>query len=162
MRNPTKLVAFCIKLAAFSNLQKNSKFFFEKPVFFSQEEAILSTFSEILLNQLHPTTNFLSLAVFKKVNLFKKIHIFYIKKPNFEHFEKFIHSVAMYKKFATFSNFSLKKVFVRNEPIYVLKAPKFWTFWRFLLVQLHFSASLPHSAILKKNPQIFQKSHLFF
>ena len=107
-----------------SAICKNTQiYFFEKPIFFSQEEAILSTFSEIVLNQLHPTTNFLSLAVFKKVNLFQKIHIFYIKKPNFEHFEKFFHSVAMYNKFATYSNFSLKKVFVRNEPIYVFQSP---------------------------------------
>ena len=136
--------------------------FFEKPIFFSQEETTLSTFSEILLNQLHPTTNFLSLAVFKKVNLFQKTHIFYIKKSNFEPFEKFIHSVAMYSEFATFSNFSLKKVSVRNEPIFFFKAPDFWTFWRFLHVQLHFSASLPHSAIFKKNPKIFRKTSSFF
>ena len=103
--------------------KKTQIFFFEKPIFFSQEEANLSTYSEILLIQLHPTTNFLSLAVFKKVNLFQKIHIFYIKKPNFEYFEEFIHSVAMYNKFATFSKFYLKKVFVRNEPIYVFQSP---------------------------------------
>ncbi len=68
----------------------------------------------------------------------------------------------MYSEFATFSNFSVKKVFVRNEPIFFFKAPKFWTSWRFLLVQLHFSASLPHLAIFKKNPQIFRKTHLLF
>ncbi len=119
-----RIGCFLHQIGCFQQFAKILKvFFFEKPIFFSQEEAILSTFSEILLNQLHPTTNFLSLAVFKKVNLFQKIHIFYIKKTNFEHFEKFIHSVAMYNKFATFSNFSLKKVFVRNEPIYVFQSP---------------------------------------
>ncbi len=34
LRNPTKSVAFCIKLAAFSRLQKNSKFFFRKTSLF--------------------------------------------------------------------------------------------------------------------------------
>ena len=107
---------------------KKTQFFFKKPIFFFQEEATFLTLWEILLIQLHPTTNFLSLAVFKKVNLFQKIHIFYIKKPKFEHFEKFIHSVAMYSKFTTFSTFSLKKVFVRKEPIYFLKPQIFGRF----------------------------------
>ena len=49
LRNLTKSVAFCIKLAAFSVFQENSKFFFEKPVFFFVEEATFSTFWEILL-----------------------------------------------------------------------------------------------------------------
>ena len=108
--------------------KKTQSFFSKKPIFFSQEEATLSTFSEILLNQLHPTTIFLTLAVFKKVNFFQKPLYFTWKKPNFEHFEKFIHSVAMYSEFATFSNFSVKKVFVRNEPIFFSKPQIFERF----------------------------------
>ena len=48
------------------------------------------------------------------------------------------------------------------NPSMFFKAPIFWTFWSFLLVELHFTASLPHSAILKKNPKKFRKTHLLF
>ena len=136
--------------------------FFEKPVFFSQEESTFSTFWEILLNQLHPTTIFLSLAVFKKVNFFQKTLYFTWKKPNFEHFEKFILSVAMYSEFATFSNFSLKKVFVRNEPIYVFQRPYFLNVLKFLTCSVAFYCKFAHSASSKKNPKTFRKSQLLF
>ena len=48
------------------------------------------------------------------------------------------------------------------NPSIFLKAPNFWTFWKFLLVQLHCSASLLHLAIFIKNQQIFRKTPLFF
>ncbi len=48
------------------------------------------------------------------------------------------------------------------NPSIFLEAPNFWTFWSFLLVKLHCSASLLHLAIFKKSPQIFRKTLLFF
>ena len=137
--------------------------FFENRIFFSQEGATFSTFWELLLIQLHLTTLiFIFSGFFKKVNFSKKTPIFYLKKKQIlNNLRTFIHSVALFSKFATLSSFSLEKVFVRNETIFFLKAPKLWTFWRFLLVQLHCSASLPHLAVFKKNPQIFRKTHFF-
>ena len=112
LRNPTKSVAFCIKLAAFSGLQKNSKFFFEKPIFVFQEEATSSTFWEILLIQLHPTTiTFAFSGFWKSYFFFEKLIFFTWKNQILNILRTFIHSVARYSEFATFSNFSLKKSF---------------------------------------------------
>ncbi len=110
--------------------KKTQSFFSEKPNFFFQEETTSSTFWEILLTQLHPTTNFLSLAVFAKVFFFqKKKQNILLKKKYFLIVSRILtHSVALYSKFATFSNFSLKKNFVRNEPIYFLKPQIFGRF----------------------------------
>ena len=68
---------------------KNSRFFFEKQIFFFQKGANFSTFWEIGLKQLQPNTNFSSLAVFKKITIFfRETHIFHLIKTNFERFEK--------------------------------------------------------------------------
>ena len=48
------------------------------------------------------------------------------------------------------------------NPSMFFKAPKFWTFWRFLLVKLHCSASLLSLAIFsKKNHKPFEKTICF-
>ena len=129
---------------------------------FSQEEATFSTFWEIFLIQLHPTTNFLSLADIKKSQFFFQKPIYFTWKNQILNIlRNFFHSAAFYIKFDTFSNFSLEKVFVRNEPISFFKAPNVWTFWRFILDQLHCSASLPHLAVLKKIHKFFEKPIYF-
>ena len=58
--------------------------------------------------------------------------------------------------------FLQKKFLFELNPSMFFKAPIFWTFWSFLLVQLHFTASLPHSAILKKIQKIFEKPIYYF
>ena len=63
-------MAFCIKLAVFWGFSKKIQaFFFEKTIFFLQEETTFSLFWETLPIQLHPTTNFLSLAFFLKKSI---------------------------------------------------------------------------------------------
>ena len=71
-------------MAAFSVLQKKSKFLFEKPIFFFQEKATFSTFWEILLIQLHPTVIIFIFSGFWKSHfLNRKTHIFCLKKAKF-------------------------------------------------------------------------------
>ncbi len=48
------------------------------------------------------------------------------------------------------------------NPSIFLEAPNFWTFWSFLLVKLHCSASLLHLAIFKKVHKFFEKPFYFF
>ena len=77
------------QIGCFQRFLIKLKIVFSKNQFFSQEKAIFSKFWEIWLIQLHPTTNFLSLADIKKVIFFEKTHKFYLKKTNFEQFENF-------------------------------------------------------------------------
>ena len=49
-----------------------------------------------------------------------------------------------------------------KKPTYFLKQPNFWTFWRFLLDQLHYSASLQPLANSLKNSQTFETPIYFF
>ena len=88
LRDLTKSVASYDKLFTFGGFWK-SQFCSKNESLFLKRQPLFSTFLGILLIQLHPTSNFLSLAVFKKVNFFRKTHIFYLRKPNFEHFENF-------------------------------------------------------------------------
>ena len=48
------------------------------------------------------------------------------------------------------------------KPSVFFKAPNVWTFWRFLLVQLHCSASLLPLAVFKKIHKFFEKPICFF
>ena len=56
----------------------------------------------------------------------------------------------------------LKKAFVRKNSICFIQAPNFCTFWRFLLVQLHCSASLLTLAIFEKQFTNFLKNPFIF
>ena len=68
-------------------------------------------------------------------------------------------SVAFYGEFATFSDFEKTQGFF-EKPIYFFnKNPKFWTFW-ILLLKSHSTANLLLLMILKKNQDVFRKTHL--
>ena len=81
MRNLTYSVAYYSKITAVSGFWKTQDFFRETS-FFSQDEATFSTFWEILLNQLPPTTNFTSLADFEQLFFFRKTQIFLLNEKH--------------------------------------------------------------------------------
>ena len=98
---------------------KNSRFFFEKQIFFFQKGANFSTFWEIVLNQLQPNTNFSSLAVFKKITIFfRETHIFHLIKTNFERFEKSYFFSRILRQNCFFWRFWKKSKNRLEKPIY--------------------------------------------
>ena len=131
LRNLTNSVAFYSKFAAVSGFHKNSRSFFENSFFFQGETTFL-TLWEPLLIQLHPTTNFLSLAFYKNsIVLSKNPYTFLKKKQNLNVSRGPTFSVAFYRKFATFSDFLKKKqiFFSKNPPYFSIKKPKLRMFW---------------------------------
>ena len=120
MRNLTNSVAFYSKFAAVSGFHKNSRSFFENSFFFQGETTFL-TLWEPLLIQLHPTTNFLSLAFYKKFYCFIEKPIYFsLKKQNLNVSRGPTFSIAFYRKFATFSDFLKKKQYFFQKTHHIL------------------------------------------
>ena len=63
-----------------SFLKKTQDFFSRKTHLFSKKGPKFWTFREISLIQSHSTENFRSVAIIKKLNFFRKTHLFFLKK----------------------------------------------------------------------------------
>ena len=141
---------------------KKLKMFFEKPFFF-HDETNFWTFWEVLLFQLHPSTNFYILRFLQNQIFFEKYFYFIYYNQFLKVSRSLAFSVAFYGKFATFS-LCLKKLnffFSKNPPYCSIKKPNFWTFWIFSISQCHCRANLLLLAILKQSRN-FSKTYLFF
>ena len=105
LRNLNTSVTFNGKFGTFSNFQKKRGFFLENPSVFQAKSKIL-TVGEILLFPSHCAAYFLPSAIEKKLNIFFRIsHLFFKKSQILNVSRNLTISVALYGKFATFSNF---------------------------------------------------------
>ena len=120
-------------------------------------------FWELLLFQLHPTTNILTLKISAKSFFFKKNHIFFYYYQILNVLRCLTFWVAFYCNVATFSNF-LNKInfFSWNPPFFSIKQPIFWTFWEILLFQSHSTTIMIQLLFFLNKTVSFQGTTHFF
>ena len=88
-RNHTISNAFCSKFATFSDFEKNSGFFFEKPIYFSKKLQILNV-SRILAIPVAFCSKFATFSDVEKIkSFFLENLINFFRKTNFRRYEKF-------------------------------------------------------------------------
>ena len=126
LEKTNNLVAFCIKLAACSCFQRNSRFFPNTQSCFRNLSFL--TRWKISLIQSHSFEILLSSMIFKKIVFFLKTYLFFLQKNwDLKFLRDLNNSVAFYSKFAAFIIFLGNRIFFcRKDPsIFLKKNTKF-------------------------------------
>ena len=137
-----------------------------KKVFVSKKPIFLTpnfrTFWTFLLIQSHSTANLLNAAFLERIFFSDNASdLFSTKTWIMNSLRNFTNSVAFYRKFTTFNNFSKNQIFFPKNTFILFNKTKFWTFWEVLRFQSHFTANLLLLAISKKFKNSLEKPIFF-
>ena len=130
LKKITDSVAIYWKIAKVDDFLEN-RFFFWKPISSFFKKTKTWKFWEILLIQLHSTANMLPLSFFLEIGFFlsRDPSIFLKKITNFSNVLRILtFSVALWCKFATFSDFRKNQEFFRKTNFFFKKKPSFESF----------------------------------